>query len=148
MLRDMLVRELMTREVITATPEMKIQDARQIMDDNQIRRLPVLRKGRLVGIITIGDIRHATPADETTLRIWKIYDIWSQITVDKVMVHRAIYVRAGASVLEAIQVMLSHKITGLPVLDETGALVGIITKKDVLRALVAENRMESVVAVY
>jgi len=132
----------MTKPVLTITPEASISNAHQMMKEHGVRRLPVVDHGRLVGIITIGDVREASPSDATTLSIWELNYLWAQLTVDKVMTHHVTTIRSDQSIIDAAQIMLDQKISGLPVLDETGTLIGMLTESDVFRMLVRSRSSE------
>ena len=136
MLENVLVKEWMSSPVVTVEPETTISKAHQLMKEKGIRRLPVVEKGRLVGIITIGDIREASPSDATTLSIWELNYLWAQLTVEKVMTRKVLTVRADDTMIDAAQTMLDHKVSGLPVMDGGDRLVGILTESDVFRMLV------------
>lgn len=136
MFEKILVKEWMTADVITARPDMPISDAHQIMKKNAIRRLPVEQNGKLVGIITIGDVREASPSDATTLSIWELNYLWAQLTVEKIMSSDVYTVTAETPILDAAELMLEHKVSGLPVIEPDGTLAGIITESDIFRMLV------------
>jgi len=138
MFENTLIRDWMTQPVITIAPKAKAMDAYKIIRDKNIRRLPVVDQGRLVGILTIGDLREASPSDATTLSIWELNYLQEQITVDQVMTTTPRTVEAAASILDAAEVMLEHKVSGLPVLED-GKLVGIITESDIFRMLVKQR---------
>ena len=129
------VSEWMSNTVLSTRRDTSISSAHQIMRDNKIRRLPVVENGKLVGIITIGDVREASPSDATTLSIWELNYLWAQLTVDKVMSRNVYTVSPDSLMLDAAELMLEHKISGLPVLED-GKLVGIITESDIFRMLV------------
>jgi acetoin utilization protein AcuB len=136
MLENVLVRDWMTSPAITISSHTLLNKAHQIMKDNGIRRLPVVDNNQLVGIISIGDVREASPSDATTLSIWELNYLWSQLTVEKVMTRQLITIRPDDAVVQAAELMLEHKIAGLPVVDATGNLVGMLTASDVFRVLV------------
>ena len=136
MLEDVLVREWMTSPVITVDPGTLISHAHQMMKEHGIRRLLVVKDEQLVGIITIGDIREASPSDATTLSIWEMNYLWAQLTVNKVMSRNVIRVGADQPMIDAAQLMLDHKVSGLPVLEDNGDLVGVVTESDIFRMLV------------
>ena len=136
MLENVLVKEWMSSPVVTVEPETTISKAHQLMKEKGIRRLPVVEKGRLVGMITIGDIREASPSDATTLSIWELNYLWAQLTVEKVMSRQVLTAMADSSLIDAAQVMLENKVSGLPVMDSGDKLVGILTESDVFRMLV------------
>jgi acetoin utilization protein AcuB len=141
MLDEVLVKEWMSSPVVTIAPETPISKAHQLMKEQGIRRLPVVDKGRLVGIVTIGDIREASPSDATTLSIWELNYLWAQLTVEKVMTRKVLTVKPDSSIVDAAQIMLDQKVSGLPVLDDTGSLVGILTESDIFRMLVKSRTL-------
>jgi len=130
------VSDWMTTEVITIKRTAAISDAHQIMKEKQIRRLPVVDNGKVVGLITIGDVREASPSDATTLSIWELNYLWAQLTVERVMTRNVLGVTPETPILDAAEIMLEHKVSGLPVIGEDGKLAGIITESDIFRMLV------------
>ena len=136
MLENVMVREWMTTPVMTVSPATSISSAHQIMKERGIRRLPVVENDHLVGIVTIGDVREASPSDATTLSIWELNYLWAQLTVEKVMTHKVVTIGANQSILDAAAKMLELKISGIPVVDDAGKLIGMITESDVFRMLV------------
>lgn len=139
MLDNILVREWMTSPVITTTPNTPIGAANQVMKEHGVRRLPVLNNEQIVGIITIGDVREASPSDATTLSIWELNYLWAQLTVEKVMTRNVTTIREDEPIVRAAQIMLDQKISGLPVVNEQGKLVGMLTESDVFRMLVGSR---------
>ncbi len=138
-MKNMLVKDWMTKKVITVAPETSLPDAHRLMKLNHIRRLPVVdKKGKLLGIVTIGDIREASPSDATTLSVWELHYLLSKLTVGKIMTPSPITIKPEASISEAAQLMLENKIGGLPVVDDDNKVVGIITESDIFRLLVKE----------
>ena len=140
MLENVLVRAWMTSPAITISPHTLLHVAHQIMKECHIRRLPVVDNDQLIGIITIGDVREASPSDSTTLSIWELNYLWTQLTVEKVMTCRVITVKQDAPMIDAAELMLEHKIAGLPVLDENDKLVGMLTESDIFRMLVKSRK--------
>jgi acetoin utilization protein AcuB len=142
MLATTLVKEWMTAPVISVRPFTSISTAHQIMKEKGIRRLPVVDDDGLVGMVTLGDVREASPSDATTLSIWELNYLWSQLTVEKIMSRKLFTVGPESTVLAAAQLMLDMKISGLPVVDKTGKLVGMITESDIFRMLVRMGAAE------
>lgn len=136
MLENVTVREWMTSPVISIAPTTSISSAHQIMKENGIRRLPVVEDDRLVGIVTIGDVREASPSDATTLSIWELNYLWAQLTVERVMSRKVLTVTPEMCILDAAQIMLDSKVSGLPVVNQSGKLEGILTESDIFRMLV------------
>ena len=139
-----LVKKWMTPDVITITPETTLPEAHKLMTDYQIRRLPVVKDGRLVGIVTRGDIRGAEASDATSLSVWELNYLLSQLKIKGIMTRRPIVISQEATIDEAAQVMLEHKISGLPVVDLHGELVGIITESDIFRIVVRAWREDPI----
>lgn len=136
MFETIVARDWMTSPAITVKPSARISDAHFIMKERGIRRLPVVENDRLVGIITIGDVREASPSDATTLSIWELNYLWAQLTVERVMTRDIVTVKADTPMLDVAQIMLDKKISGIPVVDNENHIVGIITESDVFRMLV------------
>lgn len=137
LLKDIMVRDWMSKDVVSAKPDMPITTAHQVMKKNRIRRLPVLEEdGTLLGIVTIGDVREASPSGATTLSIWELNYLWSQLTVKDVMTHKVLSVREDEPMINAARLMMENKISGLPVHDENNRVIGMVTESDVFRMLV------------
>lgn len=132
----MKVRELMTGALITAGPDSAVLDARSLMQTKRIRHLLVTSKqGELLGIVTDRDIRLNLPSQATSLSVWEINHLLTRLTLEKVMTRSVITVGPDREARDAAQLMLEHRIGALPVVDG-GALVGIVTETDLLRAFV------------
>ncbi len=140
MLSGVYVKEWMTSPVVTVDADTSISVAHKIMKDNNIRRLAVTdAQGKLAGIITIGDVREASPSDAVTLSIWELNYLWAQLTVEKVMTKDLKTLRPDDEIARAAQLMLESKISGLPVVDDDSNLIGIITESDIFRMVVKNS---------
>jgi len=139
----MFVRMWMTRDVITVPPDMPILEARDVMKQHLVRRLPVVNKGKLVGIVTQGDIQEAGPSGATSLSIWELNYLLARITVEEVMkkADELITVSPDETIEQAALLMRQHKVGGLPVL-EGDKLVGIITESDIFDVLIEAMGIE------
>jgi acetoin utilization protein AcuB len=129
------VSELMTAPPITASPDMPVLEARQLMIDKRIRHLLVTEGPNLLGIVTDRDIRLNLPSPATSLSVWEINYLLARLTVESVMTRTVITVDPRRDARAAAQLMLYHKIGAVPVVDGA-TLVGIITETDLLRAFV------------
>jgi acetoin utilization protein AcuB len=139
-LQQALVKEWMTRDVVTINPDKTLPEAYRQMTDKKIRRLPVVDKDRLVGLVTLDDVHEAEALGETSPSIWEgNYQLW-QLTVDKIMMHNPVTISLEETVGKAAQVMLEHNISGLPVVDSRQDIVGIITESDIFRMVVQNWR--------
>ncbi|HET9495853.1 MAG TPA: CBS domain-containing protein, partial [Chloroflexia bacterium] len=107
-----------------------------MMMQKSIRRLPVVDHGRLVGIVTLGDLREARPSPATSLSIYELNYLLAKLTVGQVMTHNPLTVSPHTPIPTAARIMLEHKVSGLPVVDEDKRPVGIITESDIFRMLI------------
>jgi len=134
----MLVHNWMTQEVVTISPEETVLRAQELMEEREIRRLPVVHEGKLVGIITRGDIQRVLPStSEATGDLWELDYLHplAKLTVAEAMTEDPLTISPGGTIEEAALLMQEHKIGGLPVVEE-GELVGIITESDIFRAMI------------
>jgi acetoin utilization protein AcuB len=136
LMRKELVKDWMTREVISVRPEATLPEAHHLMMSEEIRRLPVVENGRLVGMVTLGDIRGAQPSPATSLSVWEVNYLLAQLPIKKIMTPDPITIAQEATIGEAARTMLENRVSGLPVIDETGKLVGIITESDIFSMVV------------
>ncbi len=126
----------MSKNVITVDEDESIMDASQLMREKNVRRLPVVSKnGDLVGIISDRDLKEASPSKATTLDVHELYYLLSKLKVKEVMTKKPMTISPNHTVEKAAMIMLEKKISGLPILNEKGALVGILTQNDVFRVL-------------
>jgi acetoin utilization protein AcuB len=131
-----LVRDHMTPDPVTITPQNTIADAFALLRENKIRRLPVVDKGKLVGIMTERDLGDVSPSSATSLSIFEINYLLSKMTIDKVIKkQKLITIVPDAYMEEAALLMRQHGIGALPVVED-GRLVGIITESDIFDAFI------------
>jgi acetoin utilization protein AcuB len=133
----MPVQDYMSRNLITVDEDASILKASKLMKQNDIRHLPVLRKGRLVGIVSDRELKEAAPSKATLLDIHEMYHLLDQVTIKGLMPKKMYTIGPEATVEKAAAVMLSRNISALPVVDEKGSLMGIIAKGDIFRAFVS-----------
>ena len=136
-MNDLHVKDWMTRRVITVDPRTSLPDAHKLMRTNNIRRLPVVERGRLVGIVTRSDIREASPSEATTLSIWEMHYQLSKLSVAVIMTKDPYTVTPDTTIKDAAKLMYTHKFGGLPVVNDAGELQGIMTESDIFRILIA-----------
>ena len=141
MLEKMSVQECMTHPAITVAPTMSVRLAQQLMRDYHIRHLPVVEGNTVVGMLSSGDIRRASPSDATTLNIWEMRFLWDKLTVGEVMSRFLIKVSPETPIIEAVRLLYERRFNSLPVVDDAGKLVGILTEVDIYLLLLrtAEN---------
>lgn len=129
----MLVRERMTRHPVTVSPETPINQALDLMRREKVRRLPVLdRRGQLVGIVLEKDLLYASPSPATSLSIYEMHYLLSQLTIDEVMTREVITVDELTPLEEAARIMADNRVSGLPVMRGE-QLVGIVTETDLFK---------------
>ena len=141
----MKVQDIMTTPAVTVGLDMPVLEARQVMERQRIRHLPVTDGGRLMGIVTDRDIRLNMPSPATSLSVWEINFLIAKLTVGSVMRRAVITVDPQRDAAEAARIMLDHKIGALPVVDG-GAVVGIVTETDMLRAFATMATGTSLIA--
>lgn len=133
----MIVKDYMTRHPILINPDLRVTEAQKIMSENNIRHVPVVGDGkRLQGLVTRQ--RLSIPAEKlTSLDVWEITRYLTDLTVGKVMIKGPdlCTIHPNAPIEEAADLMIRHKIGGLPVIEDGEVVVGIITESDLLREL-------------
>jgi len=117
------VAEVMTKEVVTVTPDTPLRHVAKVLVEKKISGVPVVDAGKVVGIVSEADILKAGDMDKTA---------------GEVMVTDVVSVGPEACVTDAAAIMSDRGIKRLPVLDANGNLVGIISRADVVRAMAAK----------
>jgi acetoin utilization protein AcuB len=133
----MLVKDWMSTDVVTIDVSAKIQEAINMLMDHHISMLPVMEEGRLVGVVTDRDLKHASPSDACLLDFQNIMYHVSRIEVGSIMSTNPITVPPDLTIEETAEILLSHNISGVPVVDRAGQIVGVITKDNIFSALVS-----------
>jgi acetoin utilization protein AcuB len=133
----MLIENWMNKNVVTVEAEDSMLDAMKLMKERNIRRLPVLKKGKLVGIVTDRDLKKASPSEATTLEVHELLYLTAKIKVGEIMTPNPVTVPFNYTVEEAAEILLNRKISGLPVVDKEGNVVGTITQTDLFRVLIS-----------
>jgi len=134
----MLVRERMSCTPVTVTADVPINEALRLMRDRQVRRLPVLDEdGNLIGIVSEKDLLYASPSPATSLSIYEMHYLLSQLRIQELMAKEVITVSPDTLLEEAARIMVDHKIGGLPV-TQGRKLVGIITQTDIFEVLLEQ----------
>lgn len=123
----MLVKEWMSKPVITVKANDSMDKALKLFKQHDVSMLPVMKKGKLVGIITDGDLIKTSASD---------------VKIEKIMTKEPVTVPLDFTVEETAQVLLKHKISGAPVVEIEGKMVGVITQTDILRILISLTGVE------
>lgn len=133
----MYVRSRMTENPITITRQTTVAEALDLMRRSSIRRLPVMEKGKLVGIVTDRDLSEVSPSPATSLSVFEINYLLAKMKVGDVIPKKQTVVTIPPDALleEAALLMRDHKVGALPVC-ENGNLVGIITETNIFDAFI------------
>jgi len=134
-----LVKDCMTAPVISISSETVLSDARKIMTNKKVRRLPVVDNDKLVGIVSFTDVLEAKLSTAETLNIWELSQQVLTMQVKDVMTAGVLSVEQDATLADAAKIMLEQKISGIPVTDN-GKLVGMITESDLFRLMALEGQ--------
>jgi len=111
---------------------MPVQDALAMFRKEHIRRAPVIKDGKLVGIVSDKDLLNASPSPVTSLSVWEINYLISKIKVSEVMTRKVITIKTDTPIEEAARIMVDNKFGGLPVMDGH-RVVGMITETDLFK---------------
>jgi acetoin utilization protein AcuB len=133
----MLVKNWMRTPVITIDENSSMHDALKLLKENNIMMLPVMKKAKLVGIVTDRDLKRASASDATLLDVHELIYLMSKIKVKHLMTKNPITVPIDFTVEETAEVLFENKISGVPVLDHDKKLTGIITQMDLFKAMMA-----------
>jgi len=137
-MKEFRVKNHMIDSVLTIGPDTTLPEASQIMKAKGVRRLPVVKNGKLVGIVSLTDIQEASPSDATSLSIWEMNYLLSQLKISNIMTKDPISVTEETPMGDVARLMLENKIGGIPVVNADGGVAGIITESDIFRLIVSE----------
>ena len=133
----MLVKNWMSKTVITADVNDSMNDVMSLMKKHGIGMVPVMKNGELAGIVTDRDLKRSSASDATTLEVHELLFLISKIKVKDIMTKDPITVPFDFTVEEAAEVLMENKISGAPVTDPEGRIIGTITKGDLFRVLIS-----------
>jgi acetoin utilization protein AcuB len=133
----MLVENWMSKDVVTIDVNDSMQDATRLLKEHNIRGLPVMENGKLVGVVTDRDLKKASASDATTLEIHELLYMISRIKVKEIMTKNPITIPVDSTIDAAAEVLLENKLSGAPVVDDKGQVVGIITQIDIFRVIIS-----------
>jgi len=132
----MFVRDYMTPNPLTITPDTSYPEAIGMMREKKIRRLPVMKRGKLVGVVVEKDLLSSQPSPATTLSIHEMYGLLERLKVEQLMSSPVLTATVNCPMEAAAAIMIENKIGCLPVMDGN-KLVGIITETDIFKAFVS-----------
>ncbi len=138
----MKVRDLMTTDPLTVSADTLLKEAARTMVRNKVSGLPVISDGALIGIVTEGDFLRQEANRDQPYRFSLLDALFGEGSVDppavetvsEVMTENVITIRPEATIGEAARVMANKRVKRLPVIDDDGALIGIISRADVVNA--------------
>jgi len=137
----MLIKDWMSKNVHTVDANDALQKAVNLMKEHNIRLLPVMREGNLVGVISDRDLKRVSTADSAHREVQDVLYRSYKLKVEEAMTQDPVTVPNDFTVAEAAEVLLKHKFSGLPVVDRKGQLVGIITQTDMFKVIVSMSGM-------
>ncbi len=132
----MFVRDYMTKDPLSISPKTTYPDAIRLMREHKIRRLPVVKKGKLIGVVVEKDLLSNQPSPATTLSIHEMYSLLENLKVKQMMSSPVFTATINCPMEAAAGIMIKNKIGCLPVMDGND-LVGIITETDIFKAFVS-----------
>lgn len=133
-MKNNLVKDWMSPKVLSVSPDASLTEADVMMEARQVRRLLVMEEGQIVGVLTLGDLRLARARLEGAGG--------EEPRVRDLMTPDPITVSEDYSIGLAAQTLLAARISGLPVVNEAGELVGILSESDIFRYVIEISRGE------
>ena len=132
----MNVKNYMTSDVITVSEDTKVLEALDLMKEHNFHRLPVVRNGKMVGLITEEIIQENSPSTATSLSIHEMNYLLTKTTVGDIMHKEVVTIEAEDLLEEAAVLMLENEVGALPVVENGNKVIGIITDKDLFTAFI------------
>ncbi|MDQ1330201.1 MAG: hypothetical protein QG578_464 [Thermodesulfobacteriota bacterium] len=133
----MLVKNWMSKKVITIDENDSMQDAINLTKQHKINMLPVMKKGKLVGIVSDRDLKKASASDATTLDVHELLYLISKIKIKDIMSKKPLTVPFDFTIEETASMLLENNISGAPVVDKDKHLVGVITQADIFKVILS-----------
>ncbi|MDP2861367.1 MAG: CBS and ACT domain-containing protein [Desulfobacterales bacterium] len=133
----MLVKNWMSKKVITIDENDSMQDAINLVKQHKINMLPVIKKGKLTGIVTDRDLKKASASDATTLDVHELMYLISKIKIKDIMSKKPVTVPFDFTIEETASMLLENNISGAPVVDNDKQLVGVITQADIFKVIIS-----------
>lgn len=133
------VRQWMSCPAIVAPATMVLPEARRLLRQRRIRRLPVVdAAGRLVGIVTEGDINRVSDSHVTDVRDYNLYHRVSDLPIGEIMTREVVTSTPDMPIIEVARLLLDHRIGGVPVVEDD-QVVGVVTESDLFRLIVSQE---------
>jgi len=136
MANKLTVGEWMTKNPITIEQDQSVIEAIHLLKEKNIRRLPVMKKGKLVGLVTEKMLYGYMPAKATSLDQWELHYLLSKTPVKAAMNPKPHTVASDTPIAEVARLLRDRKLNGVLVVGEKGDLVGLLTTTNALEALI------------
>jgi acetoin utilization protein AcuB len=133
----MLIKDWMSRPVITISARASMQMARDLMAKHKIRSLPVVRQDKVIGLLTDRDVKRASASDATSLDVYELAYLLQGIKVEQIMSANPVMIEYDHTLCEAADLFFKDKLEALPITAGQDELVGILCPSDVARALLS-----------
>jgi acetoin utilization protein AcuB len=133
----MLIRNFMTKNVVTIDAEESMPKAIQLLRQHKINMMPVTQQGKLVGVITDRDLKKASPSEATDLDTHELKYLLNKIKIKDIMTKKVITLPSDFTIEEAAEILMHEDISGAPVVNDRGDMEGIITSTDLYKSLIA-----------
>jgi len=133
----MLVKNWMSKKVVTIDVDDSMSRAISLLKEHKVRMLPVMKKGKLVGVVSDTDIKRSSASDATTLDVHELLYLISKVKIKDIMSQDPVTVPPDYTVEETAELLMKNKISGVPVVGKGGEIVGIITRDDLFNVLIA-----------
>lgn len=131
----MYIKDRMTEKPYTIQADAPVMEVMELMREKNLKRVPVLDGEKLCGLVTDGDIEKVSPTKATSLSVFELNYLLSNMTVQEAMTKKVITISPGDILEEAAVLMRSNRVSALPVVED-GMLVGIITESDIFDAFI------------
>ncbi|MCL1986255.1 MAG: CBS and ACT domain-containing protein [Betaproteobacteria bacterium] len=133
----MLVKNWMSTPAITIDIHSSMQEAMTLLNTHNISILPVMDRTRLVGVVTDGDLKKASPSGASSLGAHELLYLLSTIQIKDIMAKKPITVPADFTIEETAEILMDNRISGVPVLDRHGGVIGVITDADLFKVIIS-----------
>ena len=130
----MRIKDIMTKDLITVEPKTSLRDAHRIMRQQKIRKLPVVKGEKLVGIVTYDMVLEASPSPATSLSIQELHYLLAEMKIEEIMDRDPVTLAPDTPFEKALALSQNDRIRGFPVVEK-GKLVGIVTHGDIILLL-------------
>lgn len=133
----MLVKDWMNKDCLTVDVDASLAETSRLMKEKKLIMLPVMEGGRVVGVVTDGDVKRASASDASTLDVHELLYLLNRIKIREIMTKAPMCVGPYDTVEETARLLLEKDISGAPVVDVSGELKGTITQRELFRVLIS-----------